>query len=441
MSRMMFKGRLKRTYKFLTDDLKAIVLEGYSTVSEEAEKALTALLTGSQNSELFKNRKGPLNASVDARRYVWNDFMDIGYITFYGEDFADCGAFKMPLRGFFEQPTDHYRRISCRMEKSGQHITNRHLCIGSDPDQKTHFAYFQNFVTSYLNEKDTRVFAISLHSVLSTGSRENDELADDDAVQLLMLLLRNGWLENSVLMFMATDHGQSMAEYGRTEQGTVDEHQAFFGIYVPSIFKSKYPDAVQNLLLNVHRLTTPFDIYATLRHMINFTTPKFGDLSQKGISLFDEVPKERSCADAGIKAHFCPAVRWSNVPVDDAVVKRVAAAIVNKVNGRTAKERALCAELSLSRIIRASEATVRVREVATKVEEMPDPIGTARALDKLYKVHIVTDPGDARYEASVVVRDVNKVLVDLDSVSRINLYKDIPHCLIDLMDGDVYLAK
>ncbi|VDO97886.1 unnamed protein product [Soboliphyme baturini] len=442
MSRMMFMRKLKKAYKFLTDDLQAIVLEGYNIVGDGTTKALVALLTGSKETELPETRIGQKNSNfVNVYPLIWNDFKNIGYITLFGEDEPAFGAFAYRLNGFDEQPTDHYQRTFYLMEKIKRYRCKRY-CVGNEPHHKTHFAYFQNFVTSYLKDKDLLAFAFSFHSVISHENINDIQNADDDMVQLLKFLLDKGYLENTVLMFMS-DHGQRAADYRQTEQGKVEERLPFFSIYLPPAFRKKYPEAVKNLLLNSKRLTTPFDIHATLRHMIHFTNPKRGSLWQRGISLFDEIPLERSCADAGIEPHFCACVPWFNVAVDDPVVKRVAAAVVSRINERTAKARKFCAELSLSTIIKASDAMVSEEVMKfTKTMDLdgfvPDLRGTAKALDKHYQVNIVTEPADAHYEASVVVRDGQEILVDLDSVSRINPYKDLPHCIID---KDVYLAK
>jgi hypothetical protein len=42
-------------------------------------------------------------------------------------------------------------------------------------------------------------------------------------------------------------------------------------------------------MFNAQHLTTPFDIHATLKHILDFKEPVEGDLRNRGISLFNKV--------------------------------------------------------------------------------------------------------------------------------------------------------
>ena len=59
------------------------------------------------------------------------------------------------------------------------------------------------------------------------------------------------------------------------------------------------------------RLISPFDIHATLLHLINYPArpalPDWSDVSSpvRPLSLLEEIPTDRSCDEAGIKAEDC----------------------------------------------------------------------------------------------------------------------------------------
>lgn len=88
-----------------------------------------------------------------------------------------------------------------------------------------------------------------------------------------------------------------------------------FAIF-PKTFKQKFPMAVRNFKRNSRRLTTHFDVYETLKDLSNLDAnslssenlkKRAGDLKEReanpprGISLFLEIPDERTCDYAGIE--------------------------------------------------------------------------------------------------------------------------------------------
>ena len=91
----------------------------------------------------------------------------------------------------------------------------------------------------------------------------------------------------------------------------------FFSVLMPRSFQEKYPNEMKNLRLNSRKLTTPFDIHETLKHILNFETydQKSNDKSARGISLFNYISPNRSCEDAQIEAHWCSCLKWTNINV------------------------------------------------------------------------------------------------------------------------------
>lgn len=85
----------------------------------------------------------------------------------------------------------------------------------------------------------------------------------------------------------------------------------------PKSFKSKYPLAIRNFKRNSRRLTTHYDIYETLKDLVeinensllneklkkrsNELMERAGATLPRGMSLFVEVPEQRTCDSAGIE--------------------------------------------------------------------------------------------------------------------------------------------
>lgn len=62
-----------------------------------------------------------------------------------------------------------------------------------------------------------------------------------------------------------------------------------FGFVFPPWFQRAYPDAMVNIRRNSQRLTTPFDIYPTLKNVLHYQGSEKGNIKDRGISLFKQV--------------------------------------------------------------------------------------------------------------------------------------------------------
>ncbi|KAF4521483.1 hypothetical protein B566_EDAN001780 [Ephemera danica] len=167
------------------------------------------------------------------------------------------------------------------------------------------------YITVY---PDKPKFMFSFHSELSHDSFNQIGAADEDLTDFFRWMRREGHLNNTLLIVMS-DHGH------RT---------------------------------NTKRLTTPFDIHPTLKAVLNFppTNGKSlgkGDIRNRSISLFSEVPRERTCVDAGIEPHWCACLAWHELKSgEDPLAMRAAEALVDSMNKETEITRDLCAPLHLS---------------------------------------------------------------------------------------------
>lgn len=58
------------------------------------------------------------------------------------------------------------------------------------------------------------------------------------------------------------------SEVRSTLQGKQEERLPFFSFTFPESFKKRFPQEYKNFVQNSDRLTTPFDIHATLKHIL-----------------------------------------------------------------------------------------------------------------------------------------------------------------------------
>lgn len=442
VSRMHFMRKLPKTYRYITSNLGGIVLEGYNIVGDGTPQALIPILTGKTELELPLTRKRYSNADyVNVYPFVWNEFRNAGYATMYGEDAPGVGTFTYRLKGFNEQPTDHYIR-SFYLAAEAQQQKHKHWCWGHVPHHKVHFGYGEDFFSNY--PRFVRKFTFLYHSEYSHDDINAIEIADDDMVEHLKFFETNGHLNDTIIIVMS-DHGPRFAKVRETQQGKLEERLPFFAFIFPPWFEKQYPLAVKNFRLNAKRLTTPFDIHPTLQSVLNFEyPPKMGDLKNRGINLFDEVPLGRTCADAHIQTHWCTCLSWKVVKTTDATVKHIAQNLVDKINQETDRERQLCANLALKTIEKAliykpNKDLIRFRQSKDADGEVADLSGKMEYSVQYYQINFRTTPGDALYEASVTWDiKINNAVINLNDVSHINAYGDLPHCIID---KDYFLAK
>ena len=79
-------------------------------------------------------------------------------------------------------------------------------------------------------------------------------------------------LMNDTLLIFFSDHGFRYGPLRQTHTGEVENRLPFIFIHLPEKFDSKY---AENLRKNQYRLTTPFDIHASLTHLILGISEKF----------------------------------------------------------------------------------------------------------------------------------------------------------------------
>ena len=82
VSRLAWIRNLPKTYQHLTEQLKAVVLEGYNIVGDGTTQALLPFLTGKTELELPETRRGYSGSrTVDGHQWIWRRLEDIGYVT------------------------------------------------------------------------------------------------------------------------------------------------------------------------------------------------------------------------------------------------------------------------------------------------------------------------------------------------------------------------
>ena len=164
----------------------------------------------------------------------------------------------------------------------------------------------------------------------------------------------------------------------------------------------------------------------------------------RSLSLWDAIPYSRTCEEAGVAAHWCACLNWETVSVSDETVGQLGRELVERLNNETERVRDLCAALSLGAVESARRLVphadvLRYKKAKDADGFLPDLSGKGTVSLAQYQLRVRTQPGNALYEATIPFHLVQRqAQVNLDAVSHINAFGDLPHCIIN---KDYFLAK
>ncbi|XP_019644415.1 PREDICTED: uncharacterized protein LOC109485313 [Branchiostoma belcheri] len=431
-SRMNFMRKLPKTFQYFTETLQGYVLKGYHVIGDGTTAQFIGMFTGFLEDELPNTKRGTANATLcDVFPLIWRKYKRMGYVTMFGEDEAWTGTFQYRTTGFSYPPTDHYMRpFWLAIEHLPGYRYYGQFCLGATPKHHYTFQYMRHFVDKY---NQSLKFATAFHSQLSHDSVNLIQSADQDILDLISSWNDKGYLNNTVLIVFA-DHGARYGEIRQFLQGRLEERLPFFGIAIPKWIKEKHPEIADNLRKNQERLTTAFDFHKMLQHILDYP----GDQSRfqgHGISLFQEIPLNRTCEDAHIADHWCTCLQTISMSTSNDFVIASAKFLVSYINDLTLPHRNNCMELVLKNITHAEIIKPNKRLLQFQESSLQFHVAKFGNMLRLpfvdFMLTVETEPNGGMYEASVrkwFKRDHTEVLAD---ISRINRYGDHPKCIRD----------
>lgn len=437
-SRNGFIRRMPQSYKVLKKELQAVVLNSYNIVGDGTPGALFPILTGHMELELQDSRKTfSNNQYVDLKPFLFQVLKKHGYITAYFEEMPWIGTFQNRFNGFEHQPTDHYLRPFFMEEYNGRWWNGRQkYCVGAEPQHR----FLMNLTKQFFELAGTK-FCLSFIAEISHEDFNMISAADEDLASFLKTFKDDKRLEDTMLIVMG-DHGARFSSIRNTYQGKIEERLPFVSIVLPKKLKKGRPDALKNLKTNENVLTTHYDMHTTLldalglkKYRNSYKVP--GSDLDRGLSILEQIPKSRSCAEAGIMPHWCACAKWYNVSHTDDVYNKAAAALSGYIDSISEEKRLKCASRTLLRVewvLRQSPSDGMLgyknrKEVDRYIGKFDDT-KRVRAANEYYQVKIVMGPGRSVFEGSLqyIVEDDFFVISERD-ISRINAYGDEPKCV------------
>ncbi|XP_067625153.1 uncharacterized protein [Eurosta solidaginis] len=427
VSHLNFLRHMKSTTAFIKKYLNYVEFWGFNKVADDTYPNLIPLLTGLSADEFKLSCAAPRKSRyLDDCPFIWKRFKESGYLTAFLEDVAQTSLFSAD-NIFKQQPTDYYiRPLVEEMEKyiTNYYMENRDFCMAG---RRT-----VDFVLEMIHKLIPFLQTENFFSFFWLISMTHDliympKLLDKDFVDLLENF-QSSQILNKTIILLISDHGLQYGTFGRTYQGIMEERQPLLIAIYPTWFKQKYSEAVTNMEHNTKRLTTFYDVYATILDILNLNnllpsilrtrTKELGDIDvmPRGISLFLPVPETRTCENAGIPSHWCTCYQRTEMPTNDLRVQEAARYIVKLINEQI-KNYPQCRVLYLNSIQKAVLAAPH----HSIVKDISNDYGIDITL------RLQTKPGLAVFESTVRMSGYTKTLTG--TISRLNLYGSQSYCI------------
>lgn len=320
-----------------------------------------------------------------------------------------------------DPPTDYYLRpyvlASEKLLKTRTRFSAKY-CTGPEISVDRIFDYAMDFVKTFLNVPYFGFFwtnGVSHENMNGPSSIDTHFLAKLDDIE-------SAGVMNDSMIIILSDHGMRYGDIRSTFVGWYEERLPFIYIWVPEWFREQAPEAYRALSINQNRLTSPYDLYETLRDVLTRAggqaVPSSG--CPGCASLFKPAPRERGCSDAGIAPHWCTCAAFQTTSTTDVVVVEGAHQFVEHMERivsryKTKKGTRLCAKLRLKRIYRVDQ----VLDLAKN----PD----SGVLELFYLLEVA--PGDGKFETTLSYYGPGNYTINDEQVSRINSYAHSAKCL------------
>lgn len=188
-------------------------------------------------------------------------------MTAYVEDEPDMGTYNSGKYGFRNAPTDYYTRpymLAAERLLPVSRYGGMTFCLGprSAPDRV--FAYAEDFARLH---RGHAYFAVFWLNTFSHNDVNAPSAADRRTADALSRLLDGGLLDNAVAAVLS-DHGLRFGETRGTRVGWLEDRMPALFARLPPGYAAVRPGHRTAFAANRHRLTSPFDLHLTLKHLL-----------------------------------------------------------------------------------------------------------------------------------------------------------------------------
>lgn len=378
---------------------------------------IMALLTGKQMPSI-RNMCFPRMDDCN-NIMIWNTFKKAGYVTAFGEDYLRLPDTFSGHTTFHRQPTDHF--IRPLFQTGEKEIGNGSLiCTGKVSSGQQLLDYALDFAVTYRKHSFFGAFWMNSYSHNNNSDPRN---ADKIVENFLFQLTYTNVLKNTFVIFVS-DHGIRFGPQRTSVESYYDERLPAFFMFVPPLYRIKFPIEFKNLFTNQERLITPYDLYSTLVDIYKISQDDYPNHIQNDIevcpncrSLFLEISSHRTCSEANIHNKWCSCHKLYPIDNRDTNGFKSIIFVMSHIKeiSQSLKTKACwgCSQFSLKNIIR--------------IHYYYSDDGT-----KLYHVVAFTlKPGNMSYEATVLKTPKDTLE---GPISVISAYRGLGSCVVHRRD-------
>ena len=342
-----------------------------------------------------------------------------------------------PRKGFGRQPVHYdFRHVALQLDKPLRMHDTRwrdSYCYGA----RLSFEVIVERMVQVARAFSTKsFFHFSWTGSLTHNRNALSSLGDPILLRALQRMRNENLLENTIVI-LVSDHGM---RYGslrqRTRQGLLEERLPLLYIVLPQKFQSKFPFAARNMRKNAQRLTSAFDVHATLQHLLTLNSD--AELRKKkpmpharASSLFLPISTRRTCEDLGLNFVYCACESRKRVSTRKHFIQRAAHRTLLHINTKLEAVAGKCAGLNLRNITRAYNTLVDYLmsdELARRGHYGSDT-DVHKAVGHAYEIELETEPGGAVFSAAVVLSGKDYQEMAIMSITRISAYGDDGRCV------------
>nr|CAI5831950.1 unnamed protein product [Callosobruchus analis] len=339
ISRLNLVRAMPSTYEYV-ESHGWIPLLGYNKMGDNTFPNLMAILTGFDSDTSYQVCNPEILGKLDACPMIWYNYSKHGYVTAYAEDDPVISTFNYAKRGFKYPPTDYYFRPYMRAADTLGSVTvdSVSYCTGPETSGERIMNLARDFSVTFKGYPSLGLFWMNTfsHNDINSPTRMDGKVKD-----FLESLAEEGVTNSSIIVFFS-DHGIRYGNIRLYNTGWLEERLPFIYFSFPSWFKSDYPRLFENFKKNADRLTSPYDFYMMLQHILSLEDETFEPKPSSGCpscrSLFDEIPFNRSCEEAGISVHFCTCYGYSDIKLPENIARSAAQVVIDGIHNRVKTE-------------------------------------------------------------------------------------------------------
>ncbi|KAH8410025.1 hypothetical protein KR009_004260, partial [Drosophila setifemur] len=427
MSRMNFRRTMPLTSNFVSQE-GWFEMEGYNKVGDNTFSNLLVMLTGRSPRRYrgFCDLRTP--GCLDVVSFLWNHFHNAGYLTVFAEDLPSMPTFQYVKRGFLHQPVNFYLRpflvIIERVLETVEHL-GFNYCLGRRHSFSYVFDFAKQLIQRFVHEQPKPLFGLFWTSSFTRKDFRGGANLDGPFVQYLEEFSKQGLFDRAVVILFS-DQGFTNGPLARHYSGFLEERLPMLHIYLPPWYRARYPSAVEALKLNRNRLSSSYDLYLSIRHVLEQVRPGLNFLEKcyTSQSLLRVLPSNRSCIHANILDFWCTCEPFAQVPITEMVTK-LAKLSMYRMNKYILKLNLKedCHQLKLREVLQADRML--------HFDELGVEVAAPLQFD-VYRLVFTTHPNNGMFRSTVYSKE-GVIISKVSLISRLDSYRNKSFCVKDAL--------